>query len=141
MYDEVKKGLIKALNQVKDIEIVFEKDEDTKQLSEYFYISIKPLEIETESINLESKLYFVDIAYIKDIFNSTEYMMLGEKIDRALRPNIPCKTFNINVLEANIKISDSILHYSFSFKSTYVLKEKESDILLMENLEIKKVTE
>lgn len=141
MYDEVKKGLIKALDQIKDIDIVFEKNEDNNILNEYFYVSIRPLETETLSVNMESKLFFIDIAYINDTFNFSEYMMLGENIDRALRPIIPCKTFNINVSEANIKIVEKILHYSFSFKITYIVKEINADIPLMENLEIKRITE
>lgn len=136
MYKEIKKGLIKALKDIKDIAVLFSVNEDVEQVAEYFRVLIRPITKTTVSTSLESASYLIDITYVKDNASESEYMELGETIDDSLRPNIKLDSFSILVPEAEIKVTDDILHYTFTFNISYAIT-RENKNEMMQELDIK----
>ncbi|MBS9782648.1 MAG: hypothetical protein KGV43_02460 [Arcobacter sp.] len=137
MYEEIKKGLIEALKKVKNIDVIFIYNEDVEEVSEYFYVVIKPISRKTESINLESASYLIDIMYDNKNLNDGSAIKMSEKIDEVFRPTLYFDTFSVLIDEANINVVDNMLHYTFSINSTYEVR-KESKEDYMKKLEIAK---
>ncbi len=135
MYDEIKDALIKALKKIKDIDIIFMRNEDFEDVNEYFYPIIKVISKKTESINLKTESFLIDILYEKEGASYSEYMQMGEKIDEYFSPVFYFENFSI-ALDAEIKVIDEILHYIFSFSLTYRI-ENEVEADLMKTLSIK----
>ncbi len=135
MYEEIRKGLIKALKKVKDIDVIFIKNEDFDEVSEYFFVVIKPISKDVETVNMYRESFLIDIMYDKEGASIHELMLMAEKIDDYFKPVIYFDTFSVSV-NATIKVIDNILHYTFDFDKTYtVIRESKED--MMESLEIK----
>lgn len=136
-YEEVKKGLIRALKQVKDIDVFFTTNEDTEASEEFFFVSIKPALHKSESVNLYGISCVVSIAYNAPNLSPFDYLIFAESLDMAFSPTLCFDTFSVLVREREFKVIDSMLHFTFAFSITYEVKE-ETDIPLMGELVIRK---
>lgn len=136
MYQEIKRGIIKVLQEIKDIDIIFIKNEDVEEVGEYFYVIVKPIEKRTDSLNLCTQSYLIDILYDKKDAIYHELMEMAERIDCHFRPILEFETFSV-IVNAQMQVIDMILHYSFHFSITYeVRKEKTEE--MMGQIEVRK---
>lgn len=136
MYQEIKRGIIKVLQEIKDIDIIFIKNEDVEQVSEYFFPIIRAIEKRTESINLYTESFFVDILYDKKDATYHELMDMAQKIDEHFRPVMEFESFSI-VVQAQIQVIEMILHYSFHFSITYEVRKEKTEEMMGE-IEVRK---
>lgn len=136
-YEEVRKGLIRTLKKVKDIDVFFSTNEDTDVSKEFFFVSIKPVLHKSESVNLYGISCVVSIAYNAPNLSPLDYLIFAESLDMAFSPTLYFNTFSVLVREREFKVIDSMLHFTFAFSITYEVKE-ETDIPLMGELVIRK---
>ncbi len=134
MYEDLKAGIIDVLSRIKDIDIFFEMNEDTLKTPEYFFVMIKPVINESLSKGAHKKVYLVDIRYYSEDWNHLKYMVMGEKLDEAIRPVLKFGDFNASINDTDINVVDEELHVRFKVGVIYKLKE-ESTAKLMRELE------
>lgn len=133
MYFEIKKGLINALKSVSDIPVIFERNEDTESTDQYFYTVIKPVSKVSESINLQSETYIIDILFSDRACAVKDFMILAGKLDEVFYEGLKCDTFHAFIKERSANIVDDELHYTFSVNITYEVR-KERAALFMADL-------
>lgn len=80
----------------------------------YYFVDIIPNGNETVDGFFTDMGVLVDIAYHEKNESNTAYLMKGAEIDAVVRPVFSFGDRHITINDASIKISDHVLHYSFS---------------------------
>lgn len=115
---QIKDAVIKVLKGIdSEMDVFFEEikrmEDELKQVETYYFIDLIP----TVSVTVD-KYYtdmgvLVDIAYHEKSESNTAYLMKAAVLDAAFRPVLHFGGRNITISDANIKIVDHVLHYSF----------------------------
>ncbi|MDO4772991.1 MAG: hypothetical protein Q4A72_05485 [Bacillota bacterium] len=120
MYEEIKKSLIATLKKIKDIDIFFERNEDTEVSGEYFLVLIKDAGIASESVNLQRYSCLIDIIYDAPAFSNHKYMLMAEAMDKVFGEALETK--EVSSFERSVIVVDGLLHYTFPFNKTYEMR-------------------
>lgn len=80
----------------------------------YYFVDIIPNGNETVDGFFTDMGVLVDIAYHEKNESNTAYLTKGAEIDAVVRPVFSFGDRHITINDASIKISDHVLHYSFS---------------------------
>ncbi len=124
-YQVIKAGIIKVLSEVKDIDIFFEMNEDVDACEEYFFVKIMPVISDSLSKDVIKKVYLIDVRYYHKDFNYLKYMVMAEKVDEAIKPNIEFESFYSDTGEVDINVSGDEAHIRFKVALTYVVEKEE----------------
>ena len=77
----------------------------------------------------------VDIAYHEKSESNTAYLIKGAEIDAVVRPVFSFGDRNITINDANMKVSDHVLHYSFTINFRQA-REQTNEFEPMGELEV-----
>ena len=77
----------------------------------------------------------VDIAYHEKHESNTGYLIRASELDAVLRPVLRFGSRRITIPQANVKITDHVLHYSFSLRFRHS-EEKTEVFEMMRELDV-----
>lgn len=111
-------ALLKGIDP--DTDVFYEEIKGTEEkhgLDEpetYYFVDIIPNGNETVDRFFTDMGVLVDIAYHEKSESNTAYLIKGAEIDAVVRPVFSFGDRNITINDANMKVSDHVLHYSFT---------------------------
>ncbi len=100
--------------------------------TDVFYEEIKGTE-EKHGLDEPETYYFVD--YHEKSESNTAYLIKGAEIDAVVRPVFSFGDRNITINDANMKVSDHVLHYSFTINFRQA-REQTNEFEPMGELEV-----
>lgn len=100
----------------------------------YYFVDIVPAGNRTVDRFFTDVSVLVDIAYHEKDESNTAYLVKGAELDAVVRPVFSFGDRNITVNDADIKVTDKVLHYSFAVNFRHSRKQ-EDDAKRMDGLE------
>lgn len=132
-------ALLKGLDP--DTDVFYEEIKGTKEeygLEEpetYYFVDIIPNGNRTVDRFFTDMGVLVDIAYHEKNESNTAYLMKGAELDAAVRPVFHFGDRHITIQDAGIKVSEHVLHYSFSLNFRHAW-EQTNEFGTMGELEV-----
>lgn len=138
MTTQIKDAVITAINnRFPSFDVCFEEIPQTDdKLGDYIFAKIYPISLTTVSKYLSDVSIMVDIAACCDNYSNSKYLELAMQIDELFRPVFQFGDRYITVADADTRIVDQILHYSFTLDFR-VTRDIIDDSELMLTLESK----
>lgn len=138
MTTQIKDAVISAINnRFPAFDVYFEAIPQTDdKLGDYIFVKIYPLARQTVSKYLSDVSIMIDIAACCDNYSNSKYLELDMQIDELFRPVFQFGDRYITVADADTRIVDHILHYSFTLDFR-VTRDIIDDSELMLTLESK----
>ena len=130
---EIKNAVIQKIKSLEpETDVFFEKIKETDQELEksrtWYFLSLIPGQQGTVDGIFTDVSVLVDIAYHEKSERNTDYLMKGAELDAVMRPVLRFGDRAITIHNADIKVVDHVLHYSFSLQfRTANVKEQEYD--------------
>lgn len=130
---EIKNAVIQKLKGLDpETDVFFEKIKETDQELEksrtWYFLSLIPGQQGTVDGIFTDVSVLVDIAYHEKSERNTDYLMKGAELDAVMRPVLQFGDRAITIHNADIKVVDHVLHYSFSLPFRIAnVKEQEYD--------------
>jgi hypothetical protein len=138
---QIKESLITLLKGLDpDVDVFFEEIRGTDKTRmekprTYYFVEIVPNINTTVDKYFTDKGVLVDVAYHEERESNTAYLIKAAELDGTIRPVFSFGDRKITVPEANIKVVDHVLHFSFiiSFRQS---EEETSEFAKMGELEV-----
>lgn len=131
--------LLKELNPETDV--FYEEIKGTEEKhglnagENYYFVDLIPSGNKTVDGYFTDMGILVDIAYHEKRESNITYLMKGAEIDALFRPVFSFGNRHITINDADIKVVDHVLHYSFAVNFRHA-REKTNEFAMMGELEI-----
>lgn len=139
---QIKDAITTVLKGIEpDIDVFYEEIKGTEEkhgINEpetYYFVDIIPNGNETVDRFFTDMGVLVDIAYHEKNESNTAYLIKGAEIDAAVRPVFHFGDRYITINDANMKIVDHVLHYSFVINFRQA-REQTNEFETMGELEV-----
>lgn len=132
-------ALLKGIDP--DIDVFYEEIKGTeekhglKEEETYYFVDIMPNGNKTVDRYFTDMGILVDIAYHEIGESNTAYLIKGAEIDEVFRPVFSFGDRHITVNDANMKVVDHVLHYSFAINFLHA-REQTIEFEPMGDLEV-----
>ncbi len=138
---QVKDAVIRAIKSLDpETDVFFEEiphtDEGHGILTEgnWYFLDLVPSGQTVDGIYTDLDI-LVDIAYHERHESNTGYLIRASELDFVLRPVLRFGSRRITIPQANVKITDHVLHYSFSVSFRYS-RERTEVFEMMRELDV-----
>lgn len=142
IYEEIRNALFRLIEKSFPCFSIFgeeitkiQADDFQREVENYFYVDIMPIKVSTISQYHCERTVLIDLAgYTKSELNSA-YLEMAAMLDAAIRPAFRFGDRAITINEAEVRVVDNVLHYTFplTFIDTIeVIYEEE----MMEELDV-----
>ena len=132
-------SLLKGMDP--DTDVFYEEIKGTEEkhgLNEsetYYFVDIIPNGNKTVDRFFTDRGVLVDIAYHEKSESNTSYLIKQAELDAIIRPVFSFGDRHITINDADIKVSDYVLHYSFTINFRQA-REQTSEFETMGELEV-----